>query len=186
VSAWLLRHGATAWSVTGQHTGRTDLPLSAEGEVQAIELGASLDGRAFSLVLTSPRQRARETCRLAGYGDVGVVDADLAEWDYGDYEGLTTAEIRERVPGWTIWDFPCPGGERIDQVAARADRVVARIVAADGDVAVFAHGHILRVLAARWCRLAPVEGRCFSLDTATRSVLGWEHDYPTVHHWNAR
>jgi broad specificity phosphatase PhoE len=184
--AWPLRHGATEWSESGRHTGRTDIPLTAEGETQARRLGDRLTGHAFDLVLVSPLARARRTCELAGLGDEAQVEGDLLEFDYGHYEGLTTEQIREQAPGWTIWDGPCPGGESMDQVVARADRVVERVRAlGTGDVALFAHGHILRILAARWCGLDGSEGRCFSLDTAALSVLGWEHEYATVRRWNA-
>jgi len=180
-----MRHGATEWSAAGRHTGRTDLPLTPEGEAQARRLGRRLGGRRFDLVLVSPLGRARRTCELAGYGEVAEPDADLAEFDYGDYEGLTTEQIREITPGWTLWTGACPGGETLADVAARADRVVDRVRSvASGDVALFAHGHILRILTARWCGLEPAEGRCFSLDPATRSVLGWEHEYPSVRTWN--
>ena len=189
VPAWPMRHGATEWSEAGRHTGRTDVPLTTEGEDQARRLGDQLRdrlaGRAFARVLVSPLARARRTCELAGLGDRAEVVADLVEFDYGDYEGLTTEQIRERVPGWTIWTGPCPGGESLDEVAARADRVIEQVRAVpSGDVALFAHGHVLRILTARWCGLAPREGRCFSLDPATCSVLGWEHEYPTVRRWN--
>ncbi len=184
---WVLRHGATDWSVRGRHTGRTDIPLNLEGEQQARELGGLLAGQRVDRVLVSPLARARETCRLAGYADGAEVCADLVEWDYGDYEGLTTEQIRLRAPGWTIWTGTCPGGEPMAAVAARANRVIERVRdGSAGQVALFAHGHILRVLTARWCGLAPAEGRCFSLDTATRSTLGWEHEYPTVLRWNSR
>jgi probable phosphoglycerate mutase len=182
---WPFRHGATEWSELGRHTGRTDLPLTPDGEAQARELGARLAGRRFDLVLVSPLARARRTCELAGYAAVAGVDADLHELDYGDYEGLTTDEIRVSVPDWTIWTGPCPNGESLADAAARADRVIARARDDGGDVALFAHGHILRILAARWCALDPSEGRLFSLDTATTSVLGWEHEYPTIRRWNA-
>jgi probable phosphoglycerate mutase len=181
---YVVRHGATEWSVDGRHTGRTDLPLLPEGEDQARATGRLLAGHRFALVLTSPLRRARRTCELAGLGDDAVVDEDLREWDYGEYEGVTTAEIREQHPGWTVWSGPCPGGETIEQVAARADRVIERARTADGDVALFAHGHILRVLTARWCQLHPVEGRRFVLETGTLSQLGWEHEYPGVLRWN--
>ena len=181
-----MRHGATEWSVAGRHTGRTDLPLTSEGEDQARRLGERLAGRRFALVLVSPLTRARRTCELAGYGAVAQVDGDLAEFDYGDYEGLTSAQIRESEPGWTIWTDTCPRGETLGEVAARADRVIERVRAVgSGDVALFAHGHVLRILAARWCDLDATEGRRFSLDPATWSVLGWEHDDPTVRTWNA-
>jgi probable phosphoglycerate mutase len=185
--AWPLRHGATEWSVAGRHTGRTDVPLTALGEVQARELGRRLADQTFALVLVSPLRRARRTCELAGFADAAEVDADLLELDYGDYEGLTTAEIRADRPEWTIWDGPCPGGETLDDVARRADRVIDRVrtLGPEADVALFAHGHVLRVLAARWCALGPEQGRCLALDTAAVSVLGWEHRYGTVRRWNA-
>ena len=181
---WVLRHGATEWSENGRHTGRTDLPLAEMGRRQAEAVGRVLDGRRFALVLVSPLARARETCRLAGYGDQAQIDDDLREWDYGDYEGITTEQIRIAEPGWTIWTGSCPGGETAAEVAARADRVLARARAADGEVALFAHGHVLRVIAARWCELEPIEGRRFPLDTGTTNVLGWEHEYPAVRRWN--
>ena len=183
---WVLRHGATEWSENGRHTGRTDLPLTDAGRAGAEALAPMLAGHDFAEVLVSPLSRARETCRLAGLGDAAQVDDDLREWDYGAYEGITSVEINRTVPGWTVWTGVCPDGETIDQVAARADRVIARVLAADGDVAVFAHGHILRVLAARWCQLAPIEGRRFPLETATLNILGWEHTYPVIHRWNDR
>ena len=182
----VVRHGATEWSRNGRHTGRTDVPLLPEGEDQARATGAVLAGRPFDLVLTSPLERARRTCELAGYGDVAEVDPDLLEWDYGDYEGVTSAEIRQTVPAWTVFTGACPGGESIDEVAARADKVIARVLATGGRCAVFGHGHSLRVLAARWCELAPVEGRRFVLDTATFNQLGWEHETRTIHIWNSR
>lgn len=181
---FLLRHGATAWSESGRHTGRTDVPLSDRGRAQAEAVGRALGGHRFALVLVSPLGRARETCALAGYGDEALVDEDLLEWDYGSYEGITTLEIRQTVPGWTVWDGAVPGGESLGQVAARADRVIARATGVDGDVALFSHGHLLRVLTARWCGLDPREGRRFPLDTGTRSVLGWEHEFPGVRLWN--
>lgn len=182
---YVIRHGATEWSVDGRHTGRTDLPLLPEGEDQARATGRLLAGHRFALVLTSPLQRARRTCELAGLAEHAIVDDDLREWDYGTYEGLTTTEIGEQVPDWTVWTGCCPSGETIEQVAARADRVVARARAASGDVVVFAHGHILRVLTARWCELDPVEGRRFVLQTASLCQLGWEHGSPGVLRWNA-
>lgn len=180
----LVRHGATEWSVSGRHTGRTDIPLTSHGEDQARAVAKRLAGEQFSLVLVSPLRRALDTCALAGYGDQAVVDDDLVEWDYGAYEGRTSAQIRTEVPGWRVWDGPIPDGEAITHVAQRADRVIGRALAADGDVALFAHGHILRVLAARWCELDPVEGMRFPLDTGTYSVLGWEHDYRGITRWN--
>ena len=181
---WLVRHGRTEWSVAGRHTSWTDLPLLPEGEEDARALVPRLAGRSFEQVLTSPRLRARRTAELAGFPDAEV-DPDLAEWDYGDYEGVTTDEIREQAPGWTIWSRPAPGGETADQVAERCDRVVARALAVDGDTLVFGHGHGLRVLAARWLRLPASEGRLLRLDNGTISVLGHEHGAPVVLTWNS-
>jgi probable phosphoglycerate mutase len=181
---WLIRHGETAWSLSGQHTGRTDIPLTAAGERQAAEIARHLAGRPFALVLTSPLQRARETCRLAGYGDVAQVEPDLCEWDYGAYEGRTSAQIQESVPGWTIWTSPVPQGETIQQVAARATRVIERAAAAGGDVALFAHGHLLRILTACWLGLPPNAGRLFALGTASLSVLGYERETRVITRWN--
>ena len=183
---WLIRHGETAWSLSGQHTGRTDIPLTSDGVRQAEVLGRRLAGKAFALVLTSPRARARETCRLAGLAAAAEVDADLAEWDYGDLEGRTGAEIRAGIPEWTIWTGAVPGGETAAQVGARADRVLARVRGVEGDVALFAHGHLLRVAAARWLGLAPAGGRYFALDTASVSVLGHEQAHPVIMCWNER
>jgi broad specificity phosphatase PhoE len=179
----LIRHGETTWSRSGQHTGRTDLPLTERGRRQAEALGAAMAAIPVARILTSPLQRATETCRLAGL--TGTEVDDLVEWDYGDYEGRTTAEIREEVPGWTVWDGPVPGGERLDEVAARADRVIAGIEAAGEDVAVVSHGHFLRVLAARWLELPPIEGRRLLLDTATLCLLGGERGVRAVRRWNA-
>lgn len=179
----LIRHGETTWSRSGQHTGRTDLPLTERGRRQAEALGAAMAAIPVARILTSPLQRATETCRLAGL--TGTEVDDLVEWDYGDYEGRTTAEIREEVPGWTVWDGPVPGGERLDEVAVRADRVIARIEAAGEDVAVVSHGHFLRVLAARWLELPPIEGRRLLLDTATLCLLGSERGVRAVRRWNA-
>ncbi|HTW15711.1 MAG TPA: histidine phosphatase family protein [Nocardioides sp.] len=181
---WLVRHGQTEWSRDGRHTSVTDLPLLPEGEEVARGLPARLAGTDFVQVLTSPRQRARRTAELAGYADAEV-DEDLVEWAYGDYEGITTAEIRERVPDWTIWSGPVPGGESAAQVGERLDRVVARARAADGATLVFAHGHSLRALAARWLGLPVSEGRLLRLDTATVSVLGEERGQPVVLRWNS-
>ena len=180
---WLVRHGATEWSTTGRHTGRTDVPLTAEGEDQARALGRLLDGRPFALVLSSPFQRARATCRLAGYGDAVEVTDDLREWDYGDDEGRTTVDIRKERPGWVVWDG-VPNGETVEEVGARVDRVIARAAAVDGDAALFAHGHCLRILAARWLDLPPVDGRLLALDTAALSVLGYEHEQRVIRGWN--
>jgi broad specificity phosphatase PhoE len=182
---WVVRHGETEWSRAGRHTGRTDLPLTPEGERQAIALGPRLAGVRFALVLTSPRRRARDTCRLAGFGDVARAEPELAEWDYGEYEGMTSREIERSHPGWTIWTGPVPGGETAEQVAARADRVIARAVTAGGDALLFSHGHLLRVLAARWLGLDPTEGRRFGLDPATIGILGHERAARVVRMWNA-
>ncbi|WP_433161174.1 histidine phosphatase family protein [Kribbella sp. CA-247076] len=180
---FLIRHGETEWSRSGRHTSVTDLPLTAEGEQVAASLKARLAEASFELVLTSPRERARRTAELAGFPEAEV-DDDLVEWDYGDYEGITTAEIRRTVPGWTVWSHPVPNGETPAQVATRLDRVNARIAAVDGDVLVFGHSHALRALTARWLELDVTEGRHFVLDTATISVLGWERGSPAVHRWN--
>jgi len=183
---FVVRHGATEWSQNGRHTGLTDLPLLPHGEDEARATGRLLHGRTFALVLVSPLGRARRTCELAGYDAAAEITDDLLEWDYGDYEGITTKTIRETVPGWTVWDGEVPHGETIDDVAGRVDRVIERARAVDGDVALFGHGHCLRVLAARWCDLHPTEGKRLPLETATLSILGWEHDYPTIRVWNQR
>lgn len=184
---WLVRHGETAWSQDGRHTGLTDIPLTDGGEAQATALGRLLAGHQFALVLTSPRSRAAETARLAGFADVAA-DPDLAEWDYGALEGRRTPEIQGDFPGWTIWGGPWPEGETIDQVSARADRVLARCLAPEvtGDALVFGHGHMLRVLAARWLGLAGTFGGLFGLSTASVSVLGWEHERPIIETWNEK
>jgi broad specificity phosphatase PhoE len=180
---WLVRHGETEWSKSGRHTSTTDLPLTEEGEAAALKVAPALAGLDFVQVLTSPRQRARHTAELAGFPGAKV-DADLAEWAYGEYEGRTSVEIRKTDPGWTIWSHPTPGGETADQVAARMDRVVARARAADGKTLVFGHGHALRALAARWLGLDVSEGRLLVLDTATISVLGVDRGVSVVRHWN--
>lgn len=182
----LLRHGETTWTLSGQHTSSTDLPLTENGEAKAIALRDRLVGRSFGLVLTSPMQRAKRTAELAGLTDP-VVDPDLCEWSYGEFEGKTTAEIRQSIPGWTIWDGPWPGGETIDEVAARVDRIVARVRELPvGTTAVAAaHGHVLRVLAARWLGTSPTAGRWFALGTGTISDLSWEHETPVLQHWNS-
>lgn len=181
----LVRHGETEWSASGRHTGRTDVPLTAQGERQAKALIPLLEGRDFALVLSSPLQRAVRTAELAGLPDVEL-DPDLQEWDYGAYEGLTTAEIRERRPGWFLWRDGVPDGETLHDVGARADRAIARIRQglSQGDVAVVAHGHFLRVLAARWVGLDPSCGAHLALDTATVSSLGFEHAEPVIRRWN--
>lgn len=181
---FLVRHGETEWSKSGRHTSVTDLPLTPEGERVAAGLKERLAGESFDLVLTSPRQRARRTAELAGYPDAEV-DDDLVEWNYGDYEGITTAEIRKTVPGWTVWDDPVPNGETPAQLTTRLDRVAARIAAVPGDVLVFGHSHALRGLTARWLELDVTEGRHFVLNTATISTLGWERGSPAILHWNS-
>ena len=168
-----------------RHTGRTDIPLTAEGEEEARELAEPLATIPFDRVLCSPLERARETCNLAGLGDRAERDDRLLEWDYGDYEGITSAQIHERDPDWLLWRDGGPGGESPDDVAARADSLIADLLAADGIVALFAHGHVLRVLAARWLDLPPADGQLFGLGTATLSRLGWEHDYRVIQRWNA-
>jgi probable phosphoglycerate mutase len=180
---WLVRHGETEWSRAGKHTSTTDLPLTEEGEAVAEGLGAVLGDEHFDLILTSPRLRARRTAELTGFGSAEV-DDDLVEWDYGSYEGITTAEIRETVPGWTVWSHPVPGGETADQVGARLDRVIERSHSVDQTL-IFGHGHALRALAARWLGLPANDGRLFRLDTATVSVLGYERESPVLLHWNA-
>lgn len=180
----VVRHGATAWSTAGRHTGRTDVPLDAAGEDQARHLGERLKGPIFSRVLCSPLGRARRTCQLAGFGDRAQITDDLAEWDYGDYEGLTTDQIRRDRPGWTLWRDGVQGGEAIDQVAARADRVVALVRGGRGDVLAFAHGHVLRVLAARWLGLAPMWGGALLLAPAGLGVLAWEREAPVLGRWD--
>jgi broad specificity phosphatase PhoE len=181
----LVRHGETAWSASGRHTGRTDIPLSPAGEAAAAGLRSRLPERPDA-VLVSPLQRAAETCRLAGLSATAIVDDDLREWDYGDYEGLTTPEIRATRPGWSLWRDGCPGGEDAAAVGARADRVVARLAAIDsGAAVVFAHGHLLRVLAARWIGLGPEAGALLALDPATVSALGWEREQRVIRRWNA-
>jgi len=181
----LVRHGQTEWSAAGRHTGRTDVPLTDEGAAQARALAPRLAERSFALVLVSPRRRARDTARLAGVAEPAEIDDDLAEWDYGDYEGRTSDEIHETDPGWTIWSAGAPGGETPAQVAARADRVIARALAADGDVLLVAHGHLLRVLTARWLGLEAAGGRYFRLEPATLSELGYERDQRVIARWNS-
>ena len=183
---YLARHGETAWSVTGQHTGLTDLPLTERGKRNALRLGQRLAGSVFAKILTSPLQRAVRTCDLAGFGAVAEVDPDLVEWNYGDYEGLRTAEIHAVRPGWQLFRDGCPNGESPQDVGARADRVVNRVRAFKGDVLIFSSGHFLRVFAARWLGLEPFAGKLFLLDTASLSALSYEHDLssPAIRFWN--
>jgi broad specificity phosphatase PhoE len=181
---WLVRHGETAWSSLGRHTGRTDVPLTETGRAQARTVARKLAGRDFALVLSSPLSRALETARLAGFADQVETTDDLMEWDYGADEGRTTAEIREERDGWTVWRDGPLDGETATQVGARVDRVITRVRAVDGDVLVFAHGHVLRILAARWLGEPPTEGRLYGLSTATVSVLGWERETAVIERWN--
>jgi len=184
VRIWLVRHGETEWSKSGRHTGRTDIPLTPTGQQQGKALGRHLAGRQFALVLTSPLQRARETCRLAGFDAAAQVSDDLLEWNYGIYEGRTTAAVRAEQPGWSIWTTPIPQGETVEQVGERARRVIARADAVTGDVALFAHAHVLRILAACWIALPPIHGRSLALDSASLSILGHERETPVIQVWN--
>jgi len=181
----LIRHGETEWSASGRHTSVTDVPLTDAGRQQAVRLGERLAGRDFELVLTSPRARARETCALAGLAAAAVVEEDLTEFAYGDYEGRTTPEIRETRPGWSVWSDGAPGGETAAEVGERADRVIARALAVDGDVALFAHGHLLRALAARWIDLPAAHGGHLTLSTGSISELGFERERRAILRWNA-
>jgi broad specificity phosphatase PhoE len=183
---YLARHGETAWSLSGQHTSITDIPLTEHGERNARNLGERLRGIHFVKVLTSPLQRARRTCELAGFGAHAEVDNDLVEWNYGAYEGKRTADIRKERPDWFLFRDGCPGGETPDAIAARADRIVTRLRALDGDVLVFSHGHFLRVLGARWLGKPASDGRFLLLSTAALSILGYEHnrDGPVLRLWN--
>jgi broad specificity phosphatase PhoE len=182
---YLVRHGETQWSLSGRHTGVTDIPLTDNGRRVARRLASLLAGKSFALVLTSPMQRARETCRLAGLGERAEVDRDLMEWNYGEYEGLTPQEIRAKAPRWMIFSDGCPGGESPEQVGARVDRVIARVRAADGHAALFGHGHVFRVLAARWLGLPAAAGSHFLLDTSTLSILSSYRGIAAVKRWNA-
>ncbi len=189
VELWLVRHGETEWSLSGKHTSRTDVPLTEKGRERAKELGAYLAGRSFDAVFTSPMQRARETCAIAGYGDQAKVEDWLREWDYGVYEGRTTKQIRNEHPGWSVWNDPITGGETVEHVGERADGVIVRALAAahgkdHGRVALFAHAHILRILAARWVDLPARDGRLFALGTGSLSVLGWERETRVIESWN--
>jgi len=183
---YLARHGETAWTISRQHTGVTDLPLTAQGEVEAVRLGERLGGVAFASVITSPLQRAVRTCELAGFGSAAEVEPDLLEWNYGAYEGRTSTDIRAERPDWQLFRDGCPGGESPDQVGARADRVIRRVQAIAGDVLVFSSGHFLRVFAARWLGLEPAAGRHFLLGTASLSAVGYEHDRsePVIRLWD--
>ena len=181
---YIVRHGETEWSRSGRHTSRTDLPLTEAGRAQARAAADTLAGIGFALVLCSPLLRARETCRLCGFEQAAELCDELHEWDYGDYEGLTSAEIRERAPDWDLWTDGCPGGESPAQIGARLDRLLARVIATDGDVLCFAHGHVLRVLAARWCELDVAVGARLALATAGVGVLGHEHETRVLERWS--
>lgn len=180
----VVRHGATEWSEAGQHTGRTDIPLTAAGEEAAARTGTWLHPQHFDRVWTSPLQRAARTCQLAGYGDVASVHDDLMEWDYGEYEGRTSADIMAELPGWLIWTHGAPGGETVDQVQRRVDRIVAELLEAPGHTLIFAHGHILRALAAAWIEVPVTEGRRLLFDTAAVGELGWYHARRALARWN--
>lgn len=186
-SIYLARHGETLWATTGQHTGRTDIALTERGEQNARRLGERLQGVAFARVLTSPLQRARRTCELAGFGAIAETEPDLMEWNYGDYEGRRSADIHQERPDWFLFRDGCPGGENADQVGARADHVIARLRKEAGNALIFSHGHFLRVFAARWLGLPARDARYFLLSTAALSVLGYEHnqlDEPAIRLWN--
>ena len=184
---WLLRHGATEWALNGRHTGSTDLPLLPVGEAEARALSPVLSQQHFAAVFSSPLQRARRTCELAGLGDQMQICDDIIEWNYGDYEGITTATIRESIPDWTIWSHGCPNGEDPPQVEARCARAISTALAIpeDGDVALFAHGHILRALAGTWLGLGAAGGQLLRLGTASVSILGWERETRAIQRWNA-
>ncbi|MGB0122772.1 MAG: histidine phosphatase family protein [Silvibacterium sp.] len=181
---WLIRHGETEWSLSGKHTSRTDLPLTERGRERAGKIREYLHGKSFSMVLTSPLQRAMDTCKIAGFGDVAQIDNDLREWDYGVYEGRTTKDIQKEIPGWSVWSNPIIDGETLEQVAERANRVIARAVAKGGRVALFAHAHILRILAACWIQSPPVIGSRLALGTGAVSILGFEHQTRVICMWN--
>ena len=184
---WLLRHGATEWALNGRHTGSTDLPLLPEGEAEARALGPVLSQQTFAAVFSSPLQRAQRTCELAGLGDQMQICNDIIEWNYGDYEGITTATIRETVPDWTVWSHGCPNGEGAPQVEARCTTAISTALAVpgEGDVALFAHGHILRALAGTWLGLGAAGGQLLRLGTASVSILGWERETRAIQRWNA-
>jgi probable phosphoglycerate mutase len=184
MNVFAIRHGETAWSLSGQHTGTTDIPLSENGRRLAQRMQPLLAANAFKVVLCSPMERARETCELTGLGDKAVIDSALVEWNYGEYEGLTTQQIHEVAPDWRLFRDGCPGGEAPEQVGARVDRVIARSRAVVGDIALFAHGHVLRVLVARWIGLPASAGEHFLLDTGTLCVLGYYREVPAVRIWN--
>lgn len=181
---WLIRHGETEWSVTGQHSGRTDLPITSVGEYEARQVGRILNGRKFDLVLCSPLRRAARTCQIAGYDLVALIEPDVQEWDYGACTGMTERQLREKFPGWTIWNGPVPQGESIDDIAARARRCAARVAEVGGDVAIFSHGHFLRVFVTQWLGLPPQAGKHFALDTGSVCILGRDAGIPAIRKWN--
>ena len=181
---WLIRHGETEWSLSGAHTSKTDIPLTERGKERAAKIRDYLAHRTFTLVLTSPMQRARETCRIAGYGDVAQIDENLREWDYGIYEGRTTAEIRKDQPDWSIWDAPPPQGEPVEHVAERAQQLIDRAGKVGGEVALFAHAHVLRILTATWLGLPPRAGSLLALGTGSVSTLGFERETRVISTWN--
>lgn len=183
---YVVRHGETAWTITGQHTGLSDIPLTQQGEEHAKALTGRLQGLKFAAVFTSPLQRAAKTCALAGFGDIAQRDADLVEWNYGEYDGKTSAEIRAKNPGWSLFRDGCPGGETLEQIAARADRFIAKVRATNGDCLAFTSGHMSRVLCVRWLGVAADLGRLFISDTASIGILGYEHglNEPVVRLWN--
>lgn len=181
---WLVRHGETEWSIIGAHTGITDVALTHRGRDQAAIIGSQLEGKQFARVLTSPRQRARETCRLAGFGEVAEIEDAIQEWDYGAYEGKATSEIRRTRPDWSLWNDGVPDGETIDQVAGRAARVIEKCLRCTGPVLLFSHAHFLRVLTSCWLGLEPQAGRLFGMDVASLSVLGFERENRVIRHWN--
>lgn len=183
---YLARHGETSWAITGRHAGLTDVPLTLQGEENARSLGKRLKGLTFCTVFSSPLQRAWRTCELAGFGKQAIAEQDIIEWNYGDYEGKTTPEIHQQRPDWEVFKDGCPAGESVRQVAARADRMVTRVRVLRGDVLLFAHNHFLRMFAVRWMRLQPEAGRCFFLNTASLSIVGYEHGLndPVIRLWN--
>jgi probable phosphoglycerate mutase len=183
---WLIRHGETAWSLTGQHSGRTDLPLTTHGEAEAVEASQLLAGKKFDQVWCSPLRRARRTCEIAGYLAEARIDPDLQEWDYGACTGYTQEQLAQRFPGWNVWSGPTPDGESVGQISARARGVVDRLRETKGRVAVFAHGHFLRVLTTQWLGLPPEAGRNFALETAAVCILGYDAGFPAVRAWNVR
>ena len=182
---YVIRHGETEWSLSGQHTGITDIPLTDNGRKKARLLQPALSKKTFSLVLTSPLQRARETCELAGLGQQAEIDQDLLEWNYGEYEGVKSEQIHEKTPGWIVFLHGSPGGEKPEDIARRVDRIITKVRRVKGNVALFAHGHVLRVLVARWLDLPPQAGRHFLLDTGTLNILSYYRGYPAVKRWNA-